>query len=74
MDIGELIDMLERRDYGIMFVDMIDANMVPYDMFTEEELRKITALYIVRMTQEIFDNGLDSLDGVDYLKVEVNYE
>ena len=54
-----------------MFVDIANARMVPYDVFTEKEMEEITALYAVEMTQEIFENGLSSLDGVDYLRVEV---
>ena len=74
MKIQEIIDTYENNNYGVVFVDTIDEKMVPYDMFTEEQMKKITALYLVKMTQEIFENGLESLDGVEYTRLEVQHE
>lgn len=53
-----------------MFADLGTKKMFPYEMFTEKMLERVTALYFVMMTDDIFENGLDSLDGVSYIKVE----
>lgn len=53
-----------------MFADFGTEKMFPYEMFTEKMLERVTALYFVMMTDDIFENGLDSLDGVSYIKVE----
>lgn len=64
------IENMENKGYGCMFADFGTEKMFPYEMFTEKMLERVTALYFVMMTDEIFENGLDSLDGVSYIKVE----
>ena len=53
-----------------MFADFGREKMFPYEMFTEKMLERVTALYFVMMTDDIFENGLNSLDGVSYIKIE----
>ena len=53
-----------------MFADFGTEKLCPYEMFTSEMMERVTALYFVQMTDEIFENGLDSLDGVSYIKSE----
>lgn len=53
-----------------MFADFGTEKLFPYEMFTSEMMERVTALYFVQMTDEIFENGLDSLDGVSYIKSE----
>lgn len=61
---------MENKGYGCMFADFATEKMFPYEMFTDKMLERVTALYFVMMTDDIFENGLDSLDGVSYIKVE----
>lgn len=61
---------MENKGYGCMFADFTTEKMFPYEMFTDKMLERVTALYFVMMTDDIFENGLDSLDGVSYIKVE----
>ena len=64
------IEDMENKGYGCMFVDLCSEKLVPYEMFTDEMLENATALYFVQMTDRIFENGLDSLDGVNYIKIK----
>lgn len=64
------IEDMENMGYGCMFADFGREKMFPYEMFTEKMLERVTALYFVMMTDDIFENGLNSLDGVSYIKVE----
>ncbi len=64
------IEDMENKGYGCMFADFDREKMFPYEMFTEKMLERVTALYFVMMTDDIFENGLNSLDGVSYIKVE----
>lgn len=64
------IEDMEKKGYGCMFADFGTEKLFPYEMFTSEMMESITALYFVQMTDEIFENGLDSLDGVSYIKSE----
>lgn len=64
------IDEMESNDFGCMFADLGSKIQVPYELFTEKILEQVTALYFVKMTDNIFENGLDSLNGVSYIKVE----
>lgn len=68
--LGNKIEEMENTGYGCMFADLDTAKQFPYEMFTEEMLERVTALYFVKMTDNIFENGLDSLNGVSYIKVE----
>ena len=64
------IEDMENKGYGCMFADFDREKMFPYEMFTEKMLERVAALYFVMMTDDIFENGLNSLDGVSYIKVE----
>lgn len=64
------IEDMENKGYGCMFADFGREKLFPYEMFTEKMLERVTALYFVMMTDDIFENGLNSLDGVSYIKVE----
>ena len=61
---------MENKGYGCMFTDFGTEQRYPSEMFTSEMKERVTALYFVQMTDEIFENGLDSLDGVSYIKSE----
>ena len=64
------IEDMENKGYGCMFADFGTEKPFPYEMFTSEMMERVTALYFVQMTDEIFENGLNSLDGVSYIKSE----
>lgn len=64
------IEDMEKKGYGCMFADFGTEKLFPYEMFTSEMMERVTALYFVQITDEIFENGLDSLDGVSYIKSE----
>ncbi len=64
------IEEMENKGFGCMFADLGSEKQFPYEMFTDKMLEKVTALYFVQMTDNIFENGLDSLDGVPFVKVE----
>lgn len=64
------IEEMENRGYGCMFADFDSEKQFPYEMFTGEMMERVTALYFVQMTDDFFENGLDSLDGVPFVKVE----
>ena len=64
------IEDMENKGYGCIFADFDSEKLFPYEMFTDKMLERVTALYFVQMTDEIFENGLDSLDGVSYIKAE----
>lgn len=65
------IEEMENQSYGCVFADLGEAKLIPFEMFTETMMEQITALYFVEMTDSIFENGLDSLDGIEYIKFEV---
>ena len=64
------IEDMENKGYGCMFADFGREKMFPYEMFTENMLERVKALFFVMMSDDIFKNGLNSLDGVSYIKVE----
>lgn len=64
------IEEMENKGYGCMFADIDSEKQFPYEMFTDEMMERVTVLYFVQMTDDIFENGLDSLDGVPFVKVE----
>ena len=64
------IEDMENKGYGCMFADFDTEKLCPYEMFTSEMMERVAALYFVQMTDEIFENGLDSLNGVSYIKLE----
>lgn len=64
------IEEMENKGFGCMFADLGPEKQFPYEMFTDKMLDKVTALYFVLMTDNIFENGLDSLDGITYIQVE----
>lgn len=64
------IEEMENKGYGCMFADLGSETQFPYEMFSQEMLERITALYFVQMTDNIFEKGLYSLDGVSYIKIE----
>lgn len=64
------IEEMENQCYGCVFADLGTTKLVPYEMFTETMLEQVSALYFVEMTDSIFKNGLDSLDGITYIKIE----
>lgn len=64
------IEEMENKGYGCMFADLGSEKLFPYEMFTDKMLERVTALYFVMMTDDIFENGLDNLDGVSYIKAE----
>lgn len=64
------IEDMEKKGYGCMFVGFGTEKLFSYEMFTSEMMERVTALYFVQMTDEIFENGLDSLDGISYIKSE----
>lgn len=65
------IEDMENKGYGCVFADLISGRQVPYEMFTDEMLQCVTALYFVEITDSIFENGLESLDGISYIKIEI---
>lgn len=65
------IEEMENQSYGCVFADLGETRLVPYEMFTQTMMEQITALYFVEMTDSIFENGLDSLNGIEYIKFEV---
>ena len=65
------IEEMENKGYGCVFADLVSGKQVPYEMFTEEMLQCVTALYFVKMTDNIFENGLESLDGISYIKIKI---
>lgn len=64
------IEKMESKGYGCMFANLCSEKLFPYELFTEEMLEQVTALYFVKMTDNIFENGLDSLNGVSYIKID----
>lgn len=64
------IDEMENKGFGCMFADLDSKRQVPYELFSEE-LEQVTALYFVKMTDSIFENGIDSLNGVSYIKISL---
>lgn len=64
------IEEMENQYFGCVFADLGEIKLVPFEMFTETMMEQITALYFVEMTDSIFENGLDSLDGITYIKIE----
>lgn len=64
------IEDMENKGFGCMFADLNSKRQVPYELFSVEMLEQVTALYFVKMTDNIFENGLDSLNGVSYIKIE----
>lgn len=64
------IEEMEDKDYGCVFADLNSGELFPYELFTDEMMEQVTALYFVKMTDSIFENGLDSLNGVSYIKIE----
>ena len=64
------IEEMENQYYGCMFADLSTTKLVPYEMFTQAMMEQVLAQYFVEMTDSIFENGLDSLDGITYIKVE----
>lgn len=65
------IEEMENQCYGCVFADLGETKLVPFEMFTQTMMEQITALYFVEMTDSIFENGVDSLDGIAYIKFEV---
>lgn len=65
------IEEMENQSYGCVFADLGTTKIVPYELFTQTMMEQITALYFVKMTDSIFENGLDSLDGITYIKFEI---
>lgn len=65
------IEDMENKGFGCMFADLGSKRQVPYELFTEEMLEQVTALYFAKMTDSIFENGVDILNGVSYIKISL---
>ncbi|MST82498.1 hypothetical protein [Bilifractor porci] len=71
-EVESMIEEMENKGYGCMFADLGSEKQVPYEMFSEKMTESVTALYFVTMTDDIFKNGLESLDGIEYVRKEVS--